>query len=152
LAQVVWRHIVDYAIKQPKLILEQVANRQTQLKSQGDKIGSEIAKLRQRLEEIKAERLNYSRQLAKGQITEDEFDILATEADEARKELEKDLEQYIILRDDAQKVQAGMSYAEKLLMTLEKILPEIDQSPEELDKLPEDEQIKIMLERQSGRN
>jgi hypothetical protein len=45
------------------------------------------------------------------------------------------LEQYIILRADAQKVQAGMSYAEKLLMTLEKILPE-------------DEQIKIMLERQ----
>ena len=52
------------------------------------------------------------------------------------------------LRDNAQKVQAGLDYVEEFLTALRERLIDIDQTPEELKALPEDQQRDILTARQ----
>jgi len=52
------------------------------------------------------------------------------------------------LRDNRDKVQAGLDYITKLLPTLQGKLPKIDLPPDELNGLPEQERNKILKMRQ----
>lgn len=143
----VWRYLVDHAIKDQDEVINQIYARQAELQAQGDDLDSEIERRRRRLAELDREELNYARQQARGQISEQTFDILMAEVKGARNEVEEDLAQLVELRDDAAKVQAGVDYAKAFLSTLEQKIPEIDQTPEELNALSKDKRDKILKAR-----
>jgi site-specific DNA recombinase len=145
----VWRHIVDYGIKQPELIQEQVQNRQTELQAEGDSAAGDIAHARRRLTEIDQERANYQRQQARDKITEAEFDARMEETEEARLYWQSELARLQELRDNAAKVEAGLDYARELLTTLQAVLPGIDQTSKELKALPKDEREEVLRARQT---
>ena len=140
----VWRRIVDYGIKQPELIREQVQARQAELQAQGESVDSEIGHARHRLAEIDQERANYQRQQARGKITEMEFDARMDETEETRQYWDAELVQLWELRDNTAKVQAGLDYATELLTALQDKLVEIDISPDELRVLPDGRRTEIL--------
>lgn len=143
-----WRYIADKMIAHPELIIEQVRNRQQELKNQGDSLDSEIVQKRRQIAAIEQDRMTYTRQLGRGKITESVYDALMSEADETEAELKEDLARLLTLRDDQKKVDSAIAYAERLLANIRERLPEINQTPEELAKLPEEQRRAIMLERQ----
>ena len=145
----VWRRIVDYGVKRPDLIREQVQSRQAELQAEGDSVDGDITHARRRLTEIDQERANYQRQQARGKITEAEFDARMEETEEARQYWQSEGERLRELRDNAAKVQAGLDYATELLTTLQEVLPGIDQTPKELKALPKDEREEVLRARQT---
>lgn len=146
----VWRYVADSMIENPDLIFEQVYNRQTELQAQGDSLDSDINKARGRLKAIEQEKLAYSKQQARGQITEAMYDTLITECEENKKEEQEELERLLQLREDGQSLRNAMSYAENLITNLQERLPEIDITQEELEQLPEEKQEEILKERQQA--
>ncbi len=145
---VVWRHIVDYGIKQPDLIREQVLNRQAELQAQGDSVGGEIEHARRRLAEISQERAFCLRKAKQGKITEAEFDVAMEETEEARQHWQAELGRLQELKDNTEKVQVGLDYATELLTKLQSTLPEIDIPPQKLKRLPEEKRKEILRRRQ----
>jgi DNA invertase Pin-like site-specific DNA recombinase len=143
----VWRNLVDRGISQPQLLKLQVLTRQEELQKQGESVNSEIAHARRKLGEVDQERAFYQRQGARGQITEQEFDARMGETQEAAKYWQAEIGRLTELRDNAAKVEAGLSYMEALLGNLQARLPSIDQTPEELSTLPVDRQRAILEER-----
>jgi hypothetical protein len=144
----VWRFVSDYIIENPTVIRRQVQVRQNELQAQKDDMTSDIAKARQKIIEIDSERAFYQRQTAKGNITEDEFERRMSETMELHHYWEDQIEHLTELRDDAEKVKAGLDYSEEFLNTLNSKRKEIDHSVEELRALPEDERASVLLERQ----
>lgn len=144
----VWRYIADNVIEHPELVLRQVQSRQAELKAQGEDLDGDIARLRRRLAELEQERLNTTRQLNRGKIEESHYDVLIAEIEGEENEAKDELSRLLELRDDAQKVKAGMEYAERFLINLQARLPEIDQTPEELKFMPESRRLAILAERQ----
>lgn len=138
----------DHIIENPTVIRRQVQARQNELQSQKDDITGDIAKARQKIIEIDSERAFYQRQAAKGNITEDEFERRMGETMEPRHYWEDQIEHLTELRDDAEKVGAGLDYSEEFLNTLNSKRKEIDYTPEELRALPEEERAFVLLERQ----
>jgi hypothetical protein len=145
----VWRRIVDYGIKRPDLIREQVQERQAELQAQGDTVDGDIAHARRRLAEVDNERAFYQRQAARDKMTEAEFDARMEETEEARQYWQSEIERLRELRDNAAKVQAGLDYAAELLTTLQEVLPGIDHTPKELKALPKDEREEVLRARQT---
>ena len=145
----VWRHIVDYGIKRPDLIREEVLAHQVKLQAQGDSVDGDIAHARRRLTGVDNERAFYQRQAARGKMTEAEFDQRMGETKETRQYWEDELARLRELRDNAVKVQVGLDYATELLTTLQEVLPGIDQTPQELKALPKDEREEILTARQT---
>lgn len=143
-----WRYVADKMVAHPELIIEQVHNRQQELKNQGDNLDSEIAQKRRQLAAIEQDRMTYTRQLGRKKITEAVYDALMAECDENEADTQEDLNHLLTLRDDQRKVKTAIAYAEKLLADIRHKLPEINQTPEELAALPEDRQRWVMLERQ----
>ena len=131
----VWRHIVDYAIKQPEMIKEQVIARQEELQAQGESIDGDVAHARGQLAKVERERAFYQRQAARGKMTEIEFDARMGETEEARTYWLTEIERLKELRDDAGKVEAGLTYASKFLRSLQERLAAVDLSPQELRAL-----------------
>ena len=144
LDRLVWRRIVDYGIKQPELIREQVQARQVKLQAQGDSVNGDINHARRRMEEVNSERAFYQRQAARGKMTEAEFDTRMEETEEARQYWQSELARLQELRDNRDKVQAGLDYATKLLTTIQKELPRIDIPYKKLKQLPEEERNEIL--------
>jgi DNA invertase Pin-like site-specific DNA recombinase len=140
----VWRAIVDYGIRQPDTIREQVSIRQAELLEQDNAVDGDIARIRHRLAEIEQERAHYSRQEARGKITEKEFDCRMDETRERHLYWQSELDRLLELRDNAVKVQAGLDYATELLTVLRGRLSEIDIPPDELRELPDDRRAKIL--------
>jgi len=145
----VWRCIVDYGIKRPDLIREEVLARQAELQAQGDSADGDIAHARRRLAEIAQERKFYHKQVARGKMSEREYDELIDETEEARQYWQSELGRLQELRDNQAKVQAGLDYVTELLTTLQGKLSEIDIPPEELKALPEDKRNEILRERRN---
>jgi hypothetical protein len=139
----VWRFVADKMIEHPDLIFEQVYNRQAELQAQGDSLESDISKARQRLKDIEQEKLSYSRQQARGKISEAAFDALIAEAEESERE---ELNRLLKLRDDGKSVRDAIAHARELLTSLQERLPEIDISPEELELLPIPRQEEVLRE------
>jgi len=135
---------VDYGIKRPDLIREGVLARQTELQAQGDSVEGDIAHAHRRLAEIDQERAFYQRQAARGKITEAEFDARMEETEEAHQYWRAELARLQELRDNQDKIQAGLDYATEPLTTLQAKLAEIDQTPEELRDLPEEKRNEIL--------
>jgi hypothetical protein len=104
----VWRHLVDYGIKRPDLIREQVQERQAKLRAQGSSMDSEIAHARQKLAAIDQSRAFYQRQAARGEMTEVEFDLRMNETAEEQYYWRNEIDRLLVIRDDARKVQAGL--------------------------------------------
>jgi len=144
----VWRHIVDYGIKRPDVIREQVQARQVELQAQGDNVDSDIAHARHRLAEVAQERAFYQRQAARGKIREEEFDARMAETEETERYWQDELERLQELRDNTTRVQAGLDYATELLTALQERLAKIDQAPDEMETLPEEKQNEILKARQ----
>lgn len=144
-----WQYVADRIIAHPELIIEQVHNRQQELKDQGDSLNSEITQKRRKIAAVEQDRMAYTRQLGRGKITEAVYDALIAEADENEAELKEQLDDLLTLRDDQRKVKTAIAYAERLLTNVRERLPEFNQTPEELAALPEDRQRWVMLERQS---
>jgi DNA invertase Pin-like site-specific DNA recombinase len=144
----IWRQIVDYGIKQPNLIREQVLLRQEKLQAQGDSVEGDIAHARRRLAEVDSERAFYQRQAARSKMTEAEFDARMDETEETHQYWQSELERLKELRDNTTQVQAGLDYATELLTTLQAKLPEIDIPPRELKALPVERINEIMKIRQ----
>jgi hypothetical protein len=144
----VWRHVVDYGIKQPELIREQILRRQAELQSQGDDINSEIEHTRKRLDEVDSERAFYQRQAGRGKMTEREFDQRMAETRNAKQHWQSELQRLQDLRDNSEKVKAGLDYATGLLTKLQTTLPDIDIPPKELRKLTEERRNWILKQRQ----
>jgi hypothetical protein len=144
----VWRHLVDYGIKRPDLIVVQVQVRRAELLAEGESADGQIAQVRYRLSAIDQERAFYQRQAARGMITEAEFDQRMGETEASRQYCQSELIRLQELRDDAAKVDAGLVYATELLTALQKTLPAIDQQPDELEALPGDKRIEVMTARQ----
>lgn len=142
----VWRFVCDNIIKNPTVI--RVQARQNELQAQKDDVISEITKAHQKIAEIDTERAFYQRQAGKGIITEDEFEQRMNETREVRHYWEDQIEHLTELRDNAEKVKAGLDYSEDLLNAINGKLQEIDHSPEELRALPDEERVAILLERQ----
>ena len=95
----VWRYIVDYGIKRPDLIREQVQARQAELQAQRESADGEITHARRRLAKIDQERTFYQRQAARGKITEMEFDARMDETEDACKYWQSELACLRELRD-----------------------------------------------------
>jgi DNA invertase Pin-like site-specific DNA recombinase len=144
----VWRRLVDYGIERPDLITSYILDRQAELQAQGDSVGSEIAHARRRLAEIGQERAFYQRQAARGKMTEAEFDARMEETEEAHQHWEAELERFQELRDNTERVRAGLDYATQLLTALQGRLAEIDIPPGELKALPEEKRKEILKARQ----
>jgi DNA invertase Pin-like site-specific DNA recombinase len=144
----VWRHIVDFAIKRPDLVRKQVRARQAELQAQGDSVHGEMAHARNKLAEVDQQRAFYQRQAARGKMTEQEFDTRMAETGEARRYWESELARLRELRDDAERVRAGLDYATELLAGLQDRLEEIDIPPKDLKALPKEQQRAILKERQ----
>jgi DNA invertase Pin-like site-specific DNA recombinase len=143
----IWRKIVDDGIKRPEYIEEQILNHQQALMEQGDSIDGDISRARLRLAEIEEERATYQRQLGRKRITENEFDSRMDETDEARQYWDEQLKDLLELRDNRDKVSAGLDYARRLMLSIQEKLPEIDQSPTELRRLPEEARREIIKAR-----
>jgi chromosome segregation ATPase len=111
-------------------------------------VTGDIAHARQRLAEVNQERAFYQRQAARGKITEQEFDARMAESEESARYWQAEIKRLTELRDDAEKVEAGLSYITDLLGALQERLPDIDQAPEELNALPKERQREILQERQ----
>lgn len=148
LDRAVWKYLVDHAIENPDEVIDQIYARQADLQAQGDNLDSEINQKRQRLAQLDREELNYARQQARGKITENTFDVLMAEVEQARKDIQSDLDELIQLRDDAAKVEAGIDYTKTFLNQVAQKLPEIDQTPDELKALPKEHREKILRARQ----
>jgi site-specific DNA recombinase len=144
----VWRYIADNGIKHPELIQEQIQNRQAELQQQGDNVDGDIAHARQRLADIDQERANYQRQNAREQITDQEFDARMDETKENQQYWKSELSRLCDLRDDADKIRAGLDYTTELLTGLQEELPKIDIPRKELRRLPKAEQEVILRKRQ----
>ena len=100
--------------------------------SDGDKVEGSISRLRDRLEEIYDERAAYQRMFARKRISEAEFERRMDETDVTCAAIESELTNLTELRDDQEKVNAGLKYTHNLLEALQDTLPKIDQSREEL--------------------
>jgi len=144
----VWRHLVDKGISTPDLLKLQILARQEELQKQGESVDGEIAHARRRLTEVGGERSFYQRQAARGKITEAEFDARMEETEEGARYWQGEIKRLTELRDDAEKVEAGLSYIEALLANLRARLPDLDMEPEKLNALPEARQRAILEERQ----
>jgi DNA invertase Pin-like site-specific DNA recombinase len=144
----IWRYVVDRGIKHPELIQEQVRNRQTALREQGDNLDGEIAHKRQRLVEIDQERASYQRQNARGKMTDKEFDARIQETDDAKADIQEQLAQLVQLRDDSAKVDDGLRYLVELMTNIREELPMIDIPRKELRALPKEQQEVILRKRQ----
>jgi DNA invertase Pin-like site-specific DNA recombinase len=140
----VWRRVVDYGIKQPECIREQVLRRQTELQAQGDSVDGDIAHVHRRLAEVARERKSYHKQIARGKMSEREYDELVDETEDARRYWQSELARLQELRDNQAKVEAGLDYATELLTTLQAQLPEIDIPPDELRTLSEEKRNGIL--------
>lgn len=103
---------------------EQVQTRQVELQAQGDSVNGDINHARRRMAEVNSERAFYQRQAARGKMTEAEFDTRMEETEEARQYWQSELARLQELRDNRDKVQAGLDYATKLLTAIQKKLPE----------------------------
>jgi hypothetical protein len=143
-----WAYVADKMVTHPELIIEQVLNRQQELKEQGDNLDSEIAQKRRQIAAVEQDRMTYTRQLGRGKITEAVYDVLIAETNESEADYQEQLAYLLTLRDDQRKVRTATAYAEKLLADIRQKLPEINQTPEELTSLPEDRQRWVMSERQ----
>lgn len=146
----VWRFVADKMIEHPDLIFEQVYNRQAELQAQGDSLEGDISKARERLKAIEQEKLNYSRQQARGKISEAAYDTLIAECEEGEKEEREELTRLLQLKEDGQSLRDAISHARELLTNLQARLPEIDIPPEELALLPIFNQEEILRERQTA--
>ena len=143
----VWRKVVDFGIKRPDLVRDQVYRRQAALKEQGDSTQSEIAHARGKLVEIDNERAFYQRQAARGKITEQEFDERMEETQRRREHWQSELERLEVMRDDAARVEGALDYAERVLTAIRANLDAIDLTPIEMAKLGKDRQDAILKER-----
>jgi hypothetical protein len=144
----VWRRLVDYGIERPNLITGYILDRQAELQAQGDNVDGEIAHTRRRLAEIDQERAFYQRQAARGKLTETEFDTRMDETEDTRQYWEAELERLQELRDNTERVWAGLDYATQLLTALQGRLAEIDIPPDELNALPKEKRKEILKARQ----
>jgi DNA invertase Pin-like site-specific DNA recombinase len=143
----VWRAIADRGITTPDLIRLQIMARQEELQRQGESVSGDIAHARRRFAEVDQERAFYQRQAARGKITEQEFNARMGESKESAKYWQSEIKRLTELRDDAQKVQAGLDYVTDLLAALRERLPAIDQTPEGLKALSKERRTAILKER-----
>jgi hypothetical protein len=143
----VWRYLVDYGIKRPDLIIEQVQTRQAELIEQGDSVDGDINRARGKVAEIEQERAFYQRQAARGMITETEFDRRMSETAETSSYWQAEIERLTELRDNAAKVNAGLDYARQLMAAIGRDLPAIDVDPDTLAELPQEQRRAILKAR-----
>lgn len=143
----VWRHLVDYGIKQPDTIQSQIRARQAELQAQDQTLDSEIARARAEIADVENARAAFQRQQAYGKISWDEFERRIAETEEARRYWTGEVEHLRTLRDDAQRVEAGLEYVERFMRTVQADLDGIDQEPDALKALPKDEQHAILEKR-----
>ncbi len=143
----VWRYVADVIVANPELIMQQVHARQVNLQQEGDSLDGEISRMKARLSQIEQEKLAYTRQQARGQITEEMFDTLIAESNQAIVTIQTDLQDAIELRDNSRKVQNAMSYAQELLSNIQAKMPEIDFTPEQFKTFSEEKQEWILTER-----
>jgi site-specific DNA recombinase len=143
----VWRYIVDNAITRPDVIRKQVEARQAELRAQSDGVDGEIAHARRKVSEVDQERAFYQRQAARDKITETEFDQRMSETEEARVYWQEELTRLQELRDNTEKIQSGLDYTTELMLTLQEVLPEIDQTLEELKEMSEDKRDWVLKKR-----
>jgi hypothetical protein len=129
------------------VIREQVQARQAELQAQGDGLEGDIAHARRRLVEIDQERAFYQRQAGRGKMTEAEFDARTEETEEDRQYWQAELARLQELRDNTERIRAGLDYATELLTALQDKLKEIDVSPEELRALAEEKRNEILVAR-----
>ena len=125
-----------------------VLTRQRELREQGSGIEGDIAHAQRKLEDIAQERAFYQRQMARGKMIENEFGTRMAETEQDRDHWEEEMGRLKQLRDDQQKVGAGLDYALRLMATLHSNLDGIDQGLDELLALPEDKQTEVLKERQ----
>jgi len=145
----VWRQLVDNGIKRPELITAYILGRQAELQAQGESVDGDIAHARRRLAEIAEERKAYHRQVARGRITEQEYDELIAETEEHHQYWESELARLKELKDNQDMVRAGIDYIHQLMANIEKVLPVADIPPAELKKLPEEKRNEILSMRQN---
>jgi site-specific DNA recombinase len=143
----VWRHLVDYGIKRPDLIREQVEARQAELREQGSDMDSEIARARRKLDQLDQQRAFYQRQAARGKMTEAEFDARMDETGEEQRYWQNEIAGMLELRDDVQRVDAGLDYATKLLAEFQERLTDINHTVDELKALPKEERNVVLKAR-----
>ena len=77
----VWRKIVDFGIRRPDIIRDQILIRRAGVHAQGDVQGYLITQTQRKLDEINRERAFYQRQADRGQISEPEFDARMEETE-----------------------------------------------------------------------
>lgn len=143
----VWRYIADVIIAQPSLIMQQVRSRQITLQQQGDDLDSDISRMQAGLAKIEREKMAYTRQLGREQITEEMYDALIAESNEAQATIQEDLQAAIELRDNSRKVQNAIIYAQQLLANIQAKMPEIDFTQEVFKTFAKDRQDWILTER-----
>jgi type I site-specific restriction-modification system R (restriction) subunit len=144
----VWRRLVDYGIQRPDFITGYILDRQAELQAQGDSLDGDIAHAHHELAQIAQERKAYHKQKARGKMTQQEYDELIDETEESRLYWESEIVELQELRDNMGKVRAGIDYVNKLLASIQTILPQADMPPKELKRLPEERRREILKIRQ----
>ena len=145
----VWRRLVDYALKQPDLIRKHIDDRRAALQSEADHSESEIERLNKRLGQIVEERLAYSRQNARGVLSDEEYDQLRAEADERYEGLTLEVERLRTLRDETAQVEAWQDYMDQLFEQVQGELDWLDCDHSTLYSLSQDERDVIMKRRRT---
>jgi chromosome segregation ATPase len=143
----VWRKLVDEAIMHPELIREQVMNRRQELQAQGDGYDSEISRAKRELSDIEAGRDRLMNQLAKGVITENDFERVMVERNREKAFWQEECSRLGSLRNDAQKLESDLEHAYRILAAYGEKLEWLDISKGELKKRSPDERIEILTER-----
>ncbi len=144
----VWVYLVENVIQHPEAIEAQVLDHQSKLQAEGESIDGEIARTKQQLAKINEARMFYHRQAGFGRITEEDYEGLLRESDGQRDEVQLELQRLRELRDDMQKVRAGLDYAAEFMQKLQEMLPEINQPWDELKEMTEEDRTSILRSRQ----
>ena len=132
----------------PEKIIEQTIARAEALQAEGDDLNGRIGQYQRRLTELDNEELSHSRQLGRGKLTEEKYDILMDEVTAARQKVTAELKELITLRDETEKVQTALDHARKMLVEFGQRIDEIDIPEDELKSLPDSTHHEILRRRQ----
>ena len=144
----IWRTLADVIRNNPEQIIKQTIARAEALQAEGDDINGRIGQYQKRLTDLDTEELSHNRQLGRGRLTEEKFDILMDEVNATRQQVTTELKELITLRDETEKVQNTLDHARVMLAEFGQRIEEIDIPEDELRSLPDSTRHEVLRRRQ----
>lgn len=144
----IWRTLADAINQNPEEIIGQTIAKVKALQVEGNSVTGRIAQYQKDLRDLDTQELAYNRQLARGKLNEENYDILVNEVNATRTAIQSELAELISLRDETEKTKNTLDYARNLLTEFGRRITEIDLSEDEMAALPRPARIEILTRRQ----